>query len=139
MDGSTRLVRSSLSIVLVVSMFFGAALVAGSTLEAQVTWSVVDSVPSSPNGTGTPYDPMLLADMTGDGRDDLFISVPGDSCEAVGGEGTHVMFGSASGISTGRRTCARRSTTICTSSRRSRRRSRSASCPPSGSGRNSAA
>lgn len=43
---------------------------------------------------------LATRDENGDGRDDLFISVPGDSCEAVGGEGTHVMFGSVSGIST---------------------------------------
>ncbi len=43
---------------------------------------------------------LVSADENGDGYDDLHISVPGDSCEALGGEGTHVMFGSSSGIST---------------------------------------
>lgn len=43
---------------------------------------------------------LATADENGDGYDDLFLSVPGDTCEASGGEGTHVMFGSAAGIST---------------------------------------
>ena len=43
---------------------------------------------------------VVSVDENGDGYDDLHISVPGDSCETVGGEGTHVMFGSSGGIST---------------------------------------
>ena len=97
MVGSYRAIGTALSIALCLT------LVGTAQLEAQVTWTSVASVPSSPNGTGASFDPMLLADFTGDGRDDLVL-IAGELVQVLSdASGTFTLVGSLTvpGVSVG--------------------------------------